>query len=231
MQKKKIAVLGIGSFGRLFATYLAEDGHEVIAIDKDPSIIEEIKDQVTLAVTMDATDEQALVAQGIEDMDHVILAMAHDFETSIVCAEALKRLEIRNISARYQTSLQKKVLELLGINDLFNPEEKAARSMAETYLHAGVRSTFFLSEEFIVAEVSLPKRYINIRLADLDCKEKYNISLITIKRQTVKQDQKRASDTKSEKIMGILKPDTILKAEDTIVVFGAQENISKFMEG
>ncbi|MCG6139860.1 potassium channel family protein [Leptospira mtsangambouensis] len=230
MQRKKIAVIGIGSFGKLFVRYLFDDGHEVIAIDKDPIIIDSIKDYVTIAVTLDATDEHALQSQGISEVDYAVIALADDFETSIICAESLKKCGVKNIYARYQTELQMKVLALLGIKDLFNPEEKAARSMAETLSFSGMRSSFLLSDEYSVVEVTVPKRYINQTIADADLRHKYNINVITIKRPTINKDTKRASDSKSEKILGIPHGNTILKEDDVIVLFGSQTDLARFLE-
>ncbi|TGM72643.1 TrkA family potassium uptake protein [Leptospira mtsangambouensis] len=230
MQRKKIAVIGIGSFGKLFVRYLFDDGHEVIAIDKDPTIIDSIKDYVTIAVTLDATDEHALQSQGISEVDYAVIALADDFETSIICAESLKKCGVKNIYARYQTELQMKVLALLGIKDLFNPEEKAARSMAETLSFSGMRSSFLLSDEYSVVEVTVPKRYINQTIADADLRHKYNINVITIKRPTINKDTKRVSDSKSEKILGIPHGNTILKEDDIIVLFGSQTDLARFLE-
>ena len=38
------------------ATQLASAGADVIAIDRDPEVVEAIKDRVALAVSLDATD-------------------------------------------------------------------------------------------------------------------------------------------------------------------------------
>lgn len=231
MQKKKIAVIGLGSFGNLFARYLYDDGHEVIAFDKNPEVIEEIKDYSTVAVRLDATDEAALISQGILDVDVVVISLADDFETSVICADILKRIGVKTIFARYQTALQKKVLELLGIRDLFNPEEKAARSMAEMFSYSGMRSSFLLSDEYSVAEVSVPKRYIDKTIAEADIRHKYNINIITIKRAFVSKETKRSSDHRIEKILGIPKGEMILKEDDIIVLFGSQKDLAKFLEG
>ncbi|TGM37634.1 TrkA family potassium uptake protein [Leptospira biflexa] len=230
MQRKKIAVIGIGSFGKLFVRYLFEDGHEVIAIDKDPVIIDSIKEHVTVAVTLDATDEHALRSQGIGDVDYAVIALADDFETSIICADSLKKSGVKQIYARYQTQLQKKVLELLGIRDLFNPEERAAMSMAETFSFVGMRSSFLLSDEYSVVEVTVPKRYINKTIAEADLRHKYNINVITIKRPLTDKETKRASDSKTEKILGIPHGNTVLREEDIVVLFGSQSDLSKFLE-
>ena len=50
----------------LLAIALAMSGAEVIAVDKNRDEIELIRDQVSLAVRLDSTDEEALQAQGID---------------------------------------------------------------------------------------------------------------------------------------------------------------------
>ncbi|MDF3821181.1 TrkA family potassium uptake protein [Leptospira sp. 96542] len=231
MNRKKIAIIGIGSFGELFAKYLFDDGHEVIAIDKNAEIIESIKDNVTVAVTLDATDQNALKSQGIEDVDAAVIALADDFETSVICADILKRLNVKQIYARYQTSLQYKILELLGIKNLFNPEDRAARSMAETLSFVGMRSSFILSEEYMIVEVIVPKRYIGKTIAAIDIRHKYNINIITIKRTIIGKEEKRETDHKNEKILGIPHGDMILREEDLLVLFASQKDLTKFLEG
>lgn len=231
MERKKIAVIGMGSFGNLFARYLFQEGHEVLAIDKREDIIQEIKDFTTVAVILDATDENALRSQGIEEMDIVVLAIADDFQTSVICADLLKKIGAKNIYARYQTDLQNKVLSLLGIVNLFNPEEKAARSMAEMLGYSSMRSNFLLSDEYSVVEVNVPKRYVDKTIAEADIRHKYEVNIITIKRFVINKDGKRASDRKLEKILGIPKGNMTLRENDVLVIFASQQSLNKFLEG
>ncbi|MCX7905036.1 MAG: NAD-binding protein, partial [Caloramator sp.] len=72
---KKIAIIGLGDFGMNLAKHLTEKGAEVLAIDNDFDKVEEIKDSVTVAVRLDATDEKALKSQGIQDMDAVVISI------------------------------------------------------------------------------------------------------------------------------------------------------------
>ncbi|BDA77186.1 potassium transporter TrkA [Leptospira kobayashii] len=231
MQRKKIAVIGIGSFGKLLTRYLFAEGHEVFAIDKKEDVIQEIKDHCTVAVVLDATDESALRSQGIEDLDIVVLAIADDFETSIICADLLKKMNAKNIYARYQTDLQIRIFHLLGIRNIFNPEEQAARSMAEILGFSGMKANFLLSDEYSVSEVVVPKRYINKTISDLDLREKYEINIITIKRPIQEKDKKRSSDSTQGKILGIPEGNMVLKENDTLVIFASQKNINRFLEG
>ena len=52
---ERFAVIGLGRFGSRLAKNLAASGAEVIAVDADRRIVEELRDQVTLAIALDAT--------------------------------------------------------------------------------------------------------------------------------------------------------------------------------
>ncbi len=53
---KRFAVIGLGRFGQKLAIALSMSGAEVIAIDRDRTVIEQIRDQVSLAVRLDSVD-------------------------------------------------------------------------------------------------------------------------------------------------------------------------------
>ena len=55
---KQFVVIGLGNFGKYLSTHLYEKGHEVLAVDKRPGPVQDIKDQVTRAVVGDATDRR-----------------------------------------------------------------------------------------------------------------------------------------------------------------------------
>ena len=57
---KRFLVVGLGLFGAELARTLHEKGAEVIGIDNDMEIIESMKDNLTSAVNVDCTNEEAL---------------------------------------------------------------------------------------------------------------------------------------------------------------------------
>ena len=72
---KRFAVIGLGRFGQKLAIALAMSGAEVIAIDKNREQIELIRDQVSHAVRLDSTEEEALKAQGVEKVDVAVVSI------------------------------------------------------------------------------------------------------------------------------------------------------------
>ena len=73
---KQYAVIGLGKFGFAVATTLAQAGKEVLAVDKDPELVQEIADLVTYAARADITDSRVFASLGISNMDVVIVGRA-----------------------------------------------------------------------------------------------------------------------------------------------------------
>lgn len=228
MERKKIAVIGLGDFGKSLVRTLYDEGHEVLAIDQDMPTIEDISPDCTQAVCLDSRDERALRSQDLEDMDFVILASAVDFESLIVTADNLKKIGIKNIFARYKTDLHIRILNMLGIHNTFNPEEQAAKNVAEKFSHAGIMESTYISEDYLIDEILVPEVLIGVSLQDSHLREDYNLSLITIKRD-IKRAREEWDDDKLE-VIGNPGKDTVFEQGDVLVVFGSHEDIDKFLD-
>ena len=74
-----IAVIGLGTFGAKTAGRLFEKGAEVLAIDSNPELVEKIKDKVTHAVCIDVTQEKAMRAVNITDVDTAVVAIGDTY--------------------------------------------------------------------------------------------------------------------------------------------------------
>ena len=122
---KRFAVIGLGRFGEKLAIALSMSGAEVIAIDKDRMIIEDIRDQVTQAVRLDSTDEDALKAQGIDKVDVAIVGMGERgraFESAILTVVNLKAMGVPQIYARAADLTSGQVFSAVGATDVVYPE-------------------------------------------------------------------------------------------------------------
>ncbi|MEK7703728.1 MAG: TrkA family potassium uptake protein, partial [Myxococcota bacterium] len=119
------AVIGLGQLGASVATQLAERGAEVIAIDSDPMRVEQIKDQVARAMSLDATDEKALRAAGVADCDTVILALGEaQLEEAVLITMALRELGVGRIVSRASSDIQARLLLRLGVTRVVFPERQ-----------------------------------------------------------------------------------------------------------
>ena len=80
---RQFAVIGLGQFGSSVALSLAEKGCDVLAIDSDQDRVDDISEQVSQSVTVDAADEKALKSLGMKDIDVAIVSTGEDIEASI----------------------------------------------------------------------------------------------------------------------------------------------------
>ena len=63
---KQFLVIGLGNFGYFLATHLYSKGHDVMAIDKKPELVEHIKAKVTQAIVADAADAEVIESLGVK---------------------------------------------------------------------------------------------------------------------------------------------------------------------
>ncbi|MCK6447709.1 MAG: TrkA family potassium uptake protein [Planctomycetes bacterium] len=131
----KVAVVGMSLFGRSFAVELARCGAEVIAIDVKLERVESVRDEVTLAVCLDATDERALRSQGVHEVDVLVASIGNDFEANQLLVMLGKELGIGRILARAPSPRHASILKKLGADEVILPEveaaERAARGLLE----------------------------------------------------------------------------------------------------
>jgi trk system potassium uptake protein TrkA len=228
MNRQKIAVIGIGQFGISIAKALAQNGIEVMAIDSDQSVIEMVKDDVAYAVSLDATDKKALLSQDIDDYDTVVVAIGNDFEQELLCIVTLIEIGINRIIARARGDAQKRILEKVGIKEIFSPELEVGIIVAERLLNPNLVSYLQLPDGYKIAELIAPRNTIGRTLGDIDLRDRYKLSLITIKKQFHIEGEK--SDAVEQHIAGVPDSKTILEELDNLVIFGKSKDIDRFVE-
>ena len=220
---KKFGIIGLGQFGSAIAKVLYKKGAEVIAIDNDPQKVEHIKDYVTYAVELDATDKNALTYQNIEEVDVAIVSIGENFECLILTTFILKELGIKKIVSRAQNEDQRKILTKIGITDILSPEEEVANSLATRLINPNFMMHFSLpgTGHYEIVEVKAPKKIIGRNLRDIKLREKYSINLITLVRKDfIKEDQNT---------IGVPTPETTIQDGDLIFIFGQTKAIERFI--
>ena len=225
---EKFAVVGLGFIGNGIAKKLAERGAEVLAIDNDPDKVDAIKDDVAYAVTLDATDKRALIAQNISDTNGVVLAIGHNFEAALLTAVLLKELGIKRIIVRVANQQQRMILERMGITEIFAPDEEVGDIVAEKLIHPDVKNFLPLPDDYEIIEILTPKKVANKSINEINLREKYNLNLITIKRQY--QEEVNGEQQNVEHIIGVPKGDTVLLESDIIIILGKKNHVDKFIE-
>src|SRR5210317_2057120 len=128
---KQFAVIGLGNFGYYLATQLYKKGYEVLAIDKKPDLVQEIKDSVNQAIVADATERKTLEAMGLEQMDAAVVCIGSVLSNSILTTLNLKDIGVKRVLAKALSEAHGRILYKIGASEVFFPEKDLALSLAE----------------------------------------------------------------------------------------------------
>lgn len=227
---KKIAIIGLGDFGTPLATTLTELGAEVLAIDTDFNVIEEIKDKVTVAVRLDSTDERALKAQGITEMDAVVVSIGAGFEDALLTIMNLVHMGVKRIIARSTSPIHKKILTKVGVKEVISPEEEISKKLASNLIHEDILDYIPLGSEHNIVQLKTPDAFIGKSIQELDLRIRYNVNLITIKKILTTVNKKTSETETTEKIIGVPAASTVLEKDDILVLFGRDKDIQKLID-
>ncbi len=217
------AVIGLGRFGSSVAKTLSEKGKEVIGVDSNEQIVQEMSGSISQAVCVDAKDDKALKALGIQNVDVAIVAIG-GLEPSILITMNLKEMGIKEIVAKAVTEDQKTVLQKVGATRIVMPERDMGQRVGSSLVTPQVLDHIDLSEDSSIVELLPPPDFVGKTLRELDIRVKHGINVIAIKR---KSHLPLAKGEPKEKIDVAPKADEVIKASDVLVVIGPNESIEK----
>ncbi|HAG08094.1 MAG TPA: potassium uptake system protein [Desulfotomaculum sp.] len=180
---KQFAVIGLGRFGSSLARALSRMGYEVLAIDTSEENVNDITDEITYAVQMDALEENALKSMGIRNFDAVIVAIGQDIQASILVTVMLKEMGVKKVIAKAQTELHGKVLEKVGADLVVFPERDMGERLAHTLIAAdNIMDLINLSPDYSIIELKTPPGFIGKTLQETALRKEYGITVIAIRR-------------------------------------------------
>lgn len=226
---KQVAVIGLGTFGSTVARELSSRKVQVLVIDINEEKIEEFSSIVTQAVVADATDEKTMKELGIRDFDTVIVSTGEDREASILATLILKEMEIKHIIAKGIDALHARVLQKCGADKIVFPERDMGIKLAEMLISPNIIEQINISPEYNLAEVIVPKTFINKTIKDLDIRAKYKLHIIGIKRKEPTVSDTGDTDFNEELVI-IPSPSEVLQDGDTLVIIGKYADVEKIKE-
>jgi trk system potassium uptake protein TrkA len=210
---KSVLLIGLGRFGRHMAQKLNELNHEVMAIDKTEERVDAVLPFVTNAQIGDSTNEEFLKSLGVNNYDLCIVAIGNDFQSSLETTSLLKELGAKVVISRASRDTHAKFLLRNGADQIIYPEKQVASWAAIRYSADHILDFIEIDERFAIFEVTTPEEWIGKTIGQIDIRKKFGINIMAIK-----QDGKMS--------LTIL-PDTVLKADETMLVLGEYKDIQK----
>lgn len=213
-REQEFAIIGLGRFGTSLALELEKHGQRVLGIDRDQEIVQRLADEITQAVGMDATDEDALRAIDITSFDTVIVAIGTDFESNLMITVSLKQLGVQRVICKAVNDRQRTVLARVGADLVLLPEVEAGERLARDLISPGIRSQLRLGRGFSIIEVPLPAELVGQSLAQADLRRQYSVNVLVIER--------------GEQMVVNPDADSMLTTGDVLVMLGPDEQLQRF---
>jgi trk system potassium uptake protein TrkA len=209
---KEFAIIGLGNFGCSLARRLEALGHPVLGIDIDPRLVKEVADDITDAIVLDATDEDALKQVDITAFQTVVIAIAGNFEANALITSTLKKLGIPHVISESNTFRHREILLRIGADRVILPEEAIGYQLADELSIPGMLERLHLTQDYSLIEIKPPKGLVG---KSLDACEPYEVIVVLI----LRGDEM------------ILNPDqsTRFLPEDILVLVGEKRRLTEFI--
>ena len=216
MANKQFVIIGLGRFGLSVAKTLYDLGNDVLAIDMDEDLVQEISDNVTHAVQLDATDENALRSLGIRNFDVAVVTIGSNIQASVMVTLLVKELGVKYIIAKGHSDLHAKVLYKIGADRVVLPEKDMGVRVAHNLVSDSILDYIELSADYSLMEIKALDEWQDKSLSELRLRSEYGINVVAIK----SDEEINISPSADDKV----------EVGDVIVAIGSADELRK-LEG
>jgi len=214
--KQEFAVIGLGRFGTGVARTLLARGHAVLGIDRNREVLQPLTDELTEALILDATDEDALRSVDIALYDAVVVAINDDFEDELLTTLTLKGLGVKRVVGVASDERQKAILLKVGADEVVMPEHDSGERLGMLLSLPHLVERVALGQEHTIAELRMPQAFADRTVEQVNFAATYHVTLLAIKR-------------KGELIIPP-GPDLLLYSDDLMVVVGQNDDMRRITE-
>ena len=215
-QQPEFAVIGLGRFGSSLALTLVQRGYTVLGIDRSRDLVQGLADELTQAVSLDATDEDALRAIDIASFDTVVVAIGADFESNLMATVALKSLGVRRVVCKALSQRQKDILLKVGADRVVLPEHEAGQRLAYSLTMPLLLDHLALDANYTITEFHAPASITGRTLREADLRGRFAVTLLAVKR--------------GAELLISPPSDLTIEADDLLVVIGGDANLARLAE-
>lgn len=210
---KSVLLIGLGRFGRNIAIQLNKLGHDVLGIDHDEDRVNNSLEFVTDAQIGDSTNEAYLRSLGVNNFDICYVTISNDFQSSLETTYLLKELGAKLVIARAERDGQERFLLRNGADKVIYPEKQVAKWAAIRYSSDHLLEYIQLDDTHSIYEVTIPDEWMGKTIVQLDIRRKHELTIVGIRENGV--------------MSFIVKPDTVLTKDMSLLVIGEYKKLKK----
>ncbi|KQP26080.1 MULTISPECIES: TrkA family potassium uptake protein [unclassified Aeromicrobium] len=208
-----VIVLGLGRFGSAVARSLVQLGHDVLAVDERPEIVQRYASDFTHVVAADTTDTEALRQIGAEQFGVAVVGIGTDIEASVLTVLGLLDLGVKEVWAKAISGKHAAILERVGATHVIRPESQMGKRVA--HLVTGTMTDFIeFDDGFAIARTRAPECTVDRTLTDSNVRQKYGVTVVGLK-------------TRGEDFT-YAKADTFVTTGDELIVSGPTPKVEAY---
>lgn len=177
---KRIIVVGLGNFGSFLAQRLHELGHEVVAIDPRPEVVDALGAKVSRAVVGDGTQRKVLEQMGATKADVAIISTGDSVSASVLALLALKDIGVESVFVKVISNDHARIANALGATESVFPERESAMWLASRVTSVKLLQYVQLGPEFGLQEMPVPNSWQGKSLRDLELPSRYRVQVVAV---------------------------------------------------
>ena len=208
-----VLVIGLGRFGTAVARSLVQLGHDVLAVDERPEIVQRFASDFTHVVAADTTDTEALRQIGADQFDRAVVGIGTDIEASVLTVLSIVELGISEVWAKAINAKHARILERVGAHHVIRPESAMGERVAHMVTGAMIDYIEF-DDGFAIARTRAPEISWDRTLEETGLRAKYGVTVVGVKRRG--QDFTYA------------RPETSISSSDELIISGPTSKVESF---
>ena len=213
LHEDAVLVIGLGRFGASIADALNRLGHDVLAIEKNPRIVQEWAGRLTHVVEADGTNIDALEQLGVKEFKIAVVGIGTSIEASVLATANLVDLGNKQVWAKAITPSHGRILERIGAHRVVYPEADAGEKVA--HLVSGKLLDYIeFDDGFAIVKMRPPLETQGFTLAQSSVRKKYGVTVVGLK--SPGEDFTYAV------------PDTMVTRHDMLIVAGNSQLLERF---
>ena len=182
--KKTYAIIGLGRFGGALLQTLIANGQDVLWIDINEENVNDYRDIATQVIIADAQEEDVLRKLDIASFDHVIIAIGHNMQASILATINAKDLGAKHVIAKAENRTHLRVLTKIGADTVVQPEREMGERIARKLLAPNMLNFIELSDDYSMAEVQIVNPTFTGRtISDLNIRKRFGLNVIAVRHE------------------------------------------------
>lgn len=215
---KRIVVVGLGNFGWVLAERLHELGHEVVAIDQRPELVDAIGPKVSRALVGDATKRAVLEEAGVAEADAAVVTTGDNLAASVLTLLAVRDIGVKRIFVKVISDEHTRIVDALGAEESVFPERESALALASRLTAGSLLKYVQLGPDLSVQEMAVPTEWQGQTLRQLALPSRYRAQVVAL------------HDVLRDEMLPVPDPDRPLTPSDAILVAG-QPSVLEMLAG